>query len=213
MRSKEGGRMPPCPRPIPRAQTSERRTAFCAAAVPLGTAPPRLPWHKGETTTEITMPRPGFARALALLTLIAAPVAQAQDRLTPGFWIFPHEPALAAETLAQLCQHGMSLVQADGTSVSFLADIEGGRNRMVIDSEQVCHVEDGFADCMTRHYTDTGIEDFRSATEFLRDDNGHLRAFSTNIATGAHTQSYPQICPPTAVRDFMVGWLALGAEG
>lgn len=159
------------------------------------------------------MPRPGFARALALLTLIAAPVAQAQDRLTPGFWIFPHEPALADETLAQLCQHGMSLVQADGSSVSYLADVEAGRNRLVIDSEKVCDVEDGFSACTTRLYSDTGFEEFPTTTEFLRDDHGHLRAFSTNIATGAYTQSYPQICPPTAVRDFMVGWLALGAEG
>jgi len=83
----------------------------------------------------------------------------------------------------------------------------------VIDSEKVCRVEDGFADCMTRLYTDTGYEEFPTVTEFYRDDQGHLMAMSINIANGAHNTSYPQMCPPVGVRDFMVGWLAPQAAG
>lgn len=146
-----------------------------------------------------------------LLTLLAAPAAQADDRLTPGFWIFPPEPGLSAEALVDLCQHGMSLVLGDGSAVSYLADVETGNERMVIDSEKVCAVEDGISHCMKRLYTDASYEDFPTTTEFLRDAQGHLRALSTNIATGAFNQSYPQMCPDVAVRDFMVGWLALRA--
>lgn len=157
------------------------------------------------------MPRPILP--LTVLALLAAPAALAQDRLTPGFWIFPQEPALPADTLALMCQHGMSLVLEDGSAISYLADVETGANRMVIDSEHVCQVEDGFSFCTTRIYSDTGFEDFQTTTEFLRNEQGHLRAFSTNIATGAFNQSYPQMCPAAGVRDFMVGWLALRAEG
>jgi hypothetical protein len=157
------------------------------------------------------MPRPLFA--LAFLALTAGSAAQARDALDPGFWIFPHEPALSAETLADLCRHGMSLVMGDGSSISYLADVEGGRNRLVIDSEKVCHIDGGYADCMTRIYSDTGAQDFPTVTEFSRDDRGNLMALSINIANGAHNRSYPQQCPAVAVRDFMVGWLALHPEG
>lgn len=159
------------------------------------------------------MPRTRPLVACTLVALLTAPAAQARDALTPGFWIFPHEPALSTEALADLCRHGMSLVLEDGSNVSFLADVEEGRDRMVIDSEKVCHVEDGYADCMTRIYSDAGVEDFPTVTEFFRDDKGHLMAMSVTIATGAQNLSYPQMCPSVAVRDFMVGWLALPAEG
>lgn len=145
---------------------------------------------------------------LVLLTLLAGPVAQAQDRLTPGFWIFPQEPGLSDETLTALCQHGMSLVLEDGSAVSYLAEVETGVDRLVIDSERVCAIADGFSACTTRLYSDTGFQDFPATTEVLRDEQGHLGSRSTNLATGAVNRSYPQMCPPVAVRDFMVGWLA-----
>jgi len=152
-------------------------------------------------------------RPFALTLLMTAPAAHAETGLTPGFWIFPQEPALSAEVLGDLCQHGMSLVLEDGSAVSYLADVGADRVRMVIDSETVCEASDGVSACTMRNYSDAGFEDFPTTTDVLRDGQGHLMAFSTNLATGARNRSYPQMCPPVAVRDFMVGWLALRAQG
>lgn len=151
-----------------------------------------------------TLTRP----AVLCLTLLATPAA-AEGGLEPGFWIFPQTPGLSQGVLSDMCQHGMTLVQADGVHVSFLADLEAVPPRMVIDQEAACAAADGGLICTTRTYTGAGPVDSRARLALSQDAQGHRVSVHTDLATGTVHRSHPQRCPDAGVRDFMIGWLAL----
>lgn len=141
--------------------------------------------------------------ALALAFAAVAP-ATASEGLTPGFWIFPAEPAASEAELADLCTHGMSLVQADGSWFSYLAEGE----RLIVDAEGVCTQADGLTSCAVHIYGPDGAVTAQShASRYSRDAAGHLMA-RLEVDGVPLRASYPQQCPPSAVRDLMVGWLA-----
>lgn len=154
--------------------------------------------------------------ALIALLALAAPAAATPpepDGLTPGFWIFPSAPARDAAHLRELCAHGFTLVQTDGSWLSFHAPPGSGADRLIVDAEAVCSADGagqvcgvhlyGPGDAMTAHH---------HATSFGRDKTGSLVARLTVDGTRQMT-SFPQMCPPEAVRDLMVGWLAPRAGG
>jgi YD repeat-containing protein len=156
---------------------------------------------------------PFLRTALTLAALaLAAPPALAEAPVEapvatppgPGFWIYPAAPAATTDDLMDLCQHGMTLVQPDGSWMSFLATEAG----LVVDAEAVCRIEGGSQVCAVQIYDPDGALTAQTHdSRFDRDAMGHLRAHLT-LDSGRRMTSYPQACPDAAVRDLMVGWLA-----
>jgi hypothetical protein len=152
------------------------------------------------------MIRPALLALVALATPAAATPPAGQG-LEPGFWIFPAETARDADHLRELCAHGFTLVQTDGSWLSVFAPSDNEMDRLIVDGEARCLTEGDRQYCnVILHETGGTASSHFHNTTYSRDPAGALIARLT-VDGSRQTVSYPQMCPAEAVRDLLVDWL------
>ena len=157
------------------------------------------------------MPHPLSAALLAAVVL-AAPLAPASpaSAQAPGFWVYSADPALSDAALHDLCMDGMTVILDADHWLSLLAVADATGSRLIVDAEAACASDaEGHSDCAVAIYDPAqGVGRQRLRIAHGRTPEGHPTMRTTVVETGAVSDSYPQACPPEAVRDLLVGWLA-----